>query len=75
MINGNCDPKFLPLKEIFSNVIKSGFETGASIAIEHKGELVVNLWGGHQDANRTKEWEEDTLVLSLIHISEPTRPY
>ena len=42
MINGNCDPKFLPLKEIFSNVIKSGFETGASIAIEHKGELVVN---------------------------------
>ncbi len=62
MINGNCDPKFLPLKEIFSNAIKSGFETGASVAIEHKGELVVNLWGGHQDADRTKAWKEDTLV-------------
>ena len=62
MINGNCDPKFHPVKEIFFNAIDGGFETGAAIAIEHKGKLVVNLWGGHKDANRTKEWEEDTLV-------------
>ncbi len=62
MIKGDCDSKFLPVKEIFSNALESGFETGAAIAIEHKGKLVVNLWGGHQDANRTKEWEEDTLV-------------
>ena len=32
------------------------------LAVEHEGELVVNLWGGHQDALRTSPWQEDTLV-------------
>jgi CubicO group peptidase (beta-lactamase class C family) len=27
-----------------------------------KGKIITNLWGGYQDFNKTKEWEEDTLV-------------
>ncbi len=62
MVKGDCDSKFLPVKEIFSEALASGFETGAAIAIEHKGKLVVNLWGGYKDLEKTKEWKEDTLV-------------
>ena len=62
MIKGYCDPKFKKVHDTFSNAITSGFETGAALAIEHKGEMIVNLWGGHQDANKTIAWEEDTLI-------------
>ena len=44
MINGFCDPRFLSLKEIFSHAVESQFEVGAAFAVEHEGELVVNLW-------------------------------
>ena len=62
MIKGYCDPKFQKVYDAFSNSIESGFETGAALSIEHKGNIIVNLWGGYQDANKTKTWEENTLV-------------
>ena len=62
MIKGYCDPKFQNVYDAFSNAITSGFETGAALAIEHQGKIITNLWGGYQDFNKTKEWEEDTLV-------------
>jgi len=62
MIKGYCDPRFINIKKLFVQAIESEFEVGASLAIEHKGEMVVNLWGGHKDAARTHRWEEDTLV-------------
>ena len=62
MINGSCDDKFLEAKEIFTNSIKSGFELGASIAIEIEGQKVIDLWGGVDDPNDSSPWKEDTLV-------------
>ena len=62
MIKGYCDPKFQKVYDAFSNAITSDFETGAALAIEHQGKIITNLWGGYQDLNKTKEWEEDTLV-------------
>ena len=61
-ISGYCDPRFEEVAEIFSSAIKSGYETGASFAIEHQGDMVVNLWGGYQDEAKTKRWQEDTIV-------------
>ena len=49
MIKGYCDPKFQNVYDAFANSIKSEFETGAALAIEHQGNMIVNLWGGHQD--------------------------
>ena len=60
-VNGYCDPKFIELKEYFEESINSKFELGAAISIEIEGESVINLWGGYQDANRRRAWEEDTL--------------
>ena len=62
MIKGYCDPKFQNVYDAFSNAIESEFETGAALAIEYQGNMIVNLWGGHQDAQKTKAWEENTLV-------------
>ena len=62
MIKGYCDPKFQNVYDAFANSIKSEFETGAALAIEHQGNMIVNLWGWHQDAQKTKAWEENTLV-------------
>ena len=54
-ISGYCDPRFEEVAKIFSSAIKSSYETGASLAIEHQGEMVVNLWGGYQDEAKTKQ--------------------
>ena len=62
MIKGYCDPKFQNVYDTFVNAITSGFETGAALAIEHQGKIIINLWGGYQDKEKTKLWEEDTLV-------------
>ena len=37
-------------------------EVGAAIAVFHRGKCVVDLWGGHADAARTRPWKRDTLV-------------
>src|SRR5919206_137853 len=36
---------------------------GAGGAVYHRGEKVVDLWGGYRDRARTRPWEEDTLVV------------
>ena len=47
LVSGFCDPRFSEIERQFSEGLESGFETGASVAIEHHGEMVVNLWGGY----------------------------
>ncbi|MCZ0991062.1 serine hydrolase domain-containing protein [Streptomyces diastatochromogenes] len=37
-------------------------ELGASVALDIDGELVVDLWGGHRDPERTTPWTRDTIV-------------
>lgn len=62
VISGFCHPRFSAVEEQLSEAINSGFDTGASVAIEYQGELVVNLWGGHEDREKTQPWQEQTLV-------------
>ena len=62
LISGYCDPRFEPVAEVFRASLSSKFEVGASFAVEHMGRTVIDLWGGHQDAERTKSWERDTIV-------------
>ena len=62
VVSGYCDPKFAAIEEELSNAINSGFDTGASVAIEYQGEMVVNLWGGYKDRQKTQPWLEDTVV-------------
>jgi CubicO group peptidase (beta-lactamase class C family) len=62
MIDGYCDPKFDAVKVAFDANFSSGRDVGASVAIVYRGEVVVDLWGGHTDATGTDEWQRDSLI-------------
>lgn len=61
-IHGSCHPKLARVKDAFAKEFADGNELGAGVALTLEGELVVDLWAGHQDAARTKPFERDTLV-------------
>lgn len=60
-VDGFCDPAFAGVREAFVKNFDDG-EIGAACAVEVRGELVVDLWGGWADDARTREWKRDTLV-------------
>jgi len=61
-IQGTCEPRFDSVKQAFAANFDQGLDVGASVAIVHDGELVVDLWAGHADEAKTKPWERDTIV-------------
>lgn len=61
-ISGRCDDRFLGVKAAFENNFNTQDEIGASVAITHEGEFVVDLWGGHLTRNKTTPWAEDTIT-------------
>ena len=61
-LSGFCDLRFTKIKDLLEESLASGFDTGVSIAIEHKGEMVVNLTGGYKDLDKTEPWTEDTIL-------------
>jgi CubicO group peptidase (beta-lactamase class C family) len=61
-VHGTCDPRFAKVKELFQASFESGTEIGAAVCIVLDGKTAIDLWGGHYDLGRTREWERDTLV-------------
>ena len=62
MVEGYCDERFVDAKRIFEESISSGFELGCAITLEVDGEVIMDLWGGHTNLERTEKWKEDTIV-------------
>ncbi len=61
-VHGVCDSRFSTVRDAFAqNFIDHG-EVGAALAVMVDGRMVVDLWGGHADAARTRPWERDTIV-------------
>ncbi|MFW0795010.1 serine hydrolase domain-containing protein [Gordonia sp. CPCC 205515] len=60
--SGHHDNRFDQLRTIFEANLDSGEELGAAMSIDIDGETVVDLWGGYADADRTREWERDTII-------------
>jgi CubicO group peptidase (beta-lactamase class C family) len=61
-IAGFCAPEFAAVREQFERNFVDRDETGAAVATWVDGELVVNLWGGWQDAACERPWQQDTLA-------------
>lgn len=61
-IDGTCAPRFEKVRDAFAANFAAGKEVGASFAATLDGALVVDLWGGHADAARTRPWTRDTIV-------------
>jgi CubicO group peptidase (beta-lactamase class C family) len=70
VIHGHCDPRFDKLRDALARAITSGEDLGAAIAVDIDGEMVVDIWGGHADAAKTRDWDEDT-VVNLWSCSKP----
>jgi CubicO group peptidase (beta-lactamase class C family) len=61
-IDGVCDPRFARVRDAFASIFAQGLEHGAGVSVVAGGKIVVDLWGGHADAARTKAWRQDTLI-------------
>ncbi|MEL6363126.1 MAG: serine hydrolase domain-containing protein [Pseudomonadota bacterium] len=61
-VEGYCDDRFAPVKDVFEENFKSHGDVGASVAVFRRGEPLIDLWGGHLDADRDEPWTKDTLV-------------
>lgn len=61
-MGGFCDSKFAAVQEEFEKNLNERGDIGASFAATIDGEYVIDLWGGHRDAEKTLPWEEDTIA-------------
>lgn len=61
-VQGACDRRFAPVRDLFQQSFDGGEELGAHFSFIVDGEVVVDLWGGHADLKRERLWTADTLV-------------
>ena len=62
-IDGWVAAGFEGVRDVFQANFDAGVEVGAAFAAYHRGEKVVDLWGGIADVRTKEPWNEDTLVL------------
>jgi CubicO group peptidase (beta-lactamase class C family) len=61
-ISGSCESRFDAVKAAFAQNLTERGDLGAAVCIYIDGQPVVDLWGGHADAARTRPWERDTIA-------------
>ncbi|MFM7270933.1 MAG: serine hydrolase domain-containing protein [Actinomycetes bacterium] len=66
MLQGHIHPDFAPVARELRRAIthRSADPGGAAVAVYHRGELVVDAWGGTRDA-AGDPWTRDTAALSF----------
>jgi len=62
LVNGYCDERFAGVKSALQGLLESGQDVGACFSASWKGETVVDIWGGYQDEQKIKPWEENTII-------------
>jgi len=63
VISGFTRPGFEPVRDAFVENFERRHELGAACCIFHRGEKVVDLWGGVRNKATGEPWEEDTMVI------------
>ncbi len=59
--SGLCSSAFSEVRRVFAASLESKAELGASFCVWHRGEQVVDLWGGHVDKARGERWQKNTM--------------
>ena len=62
-IAGSVAPGFERVKDAFAANFEHNGEVGAACSVYHRGEKVVDLWGGVADQESGRPWVEDSIVL------------
>ncbi len=71
-IHGWTADGFEGVREAFAGNFDSGSEVGAAFSAYHRGQKVVDLWGGVADQTTGRAWDEDTVVLVFSTTKAPT---
>jgi len=62
-IEGHVSAGFESVREAFAENFSFRHELGGACCVYHRGEKVVDLWGGVRNKTSGEPWEEDTMVL------------
>ena len=68
-IQGHCASGFEAVGDAFIDNFEKYDEVGAATSVVIDGEMVVDIWAGHMDAERSRDWQQDTLV----HVMSSTK--
>ncbi len=55
-------PPFEPVRTAFDAALVNGEELGARFTVVRAGEVVLDLWGGHADREKTRPFDDATLT-------------
>jgi CubicO group peptidase (beta-lactamase class C family) len=62
-IEGHVSPGFEAVRDAFAENFSRRHELGGACCVYHRGEKVVDLWGGVRNLATGEPWQEDTMVL------------
>lgn len=62
-IEGHVSAGFEAVREAFAENFSRRHELGGACCVYHRGEKVVDLWGGVRNQSTGEPWQEDTMVL------------
>ncbi|MDX6232360.1 MAG: hypothetical protein QOH68_1344, partial [Nocardioidaceae bacterium] len=63
-VHGTVEPRFASVHDVFVRSLDEA-ELGAAVCAYVDGEKVIDLWGGWADADRTREWQKDTIACTF----------
>ena len=64
LLDGTVHPDFGGLTPLLSKYLNADGRFGGSLCVYHRGEKVVDVWGGRRDEQGGR-WAEDTLAVSF----------
>jgi CubicO group peptidase (beta-lactamase class C family) len=62
-VKGHVSAGFEAVRDAFAENFSRRRELGGACCVYHRGEKVVDLWGGVRNKSTGEPWEEDTMVL------------
>ncbi|MCA1408417.1 serine hydrolase [Ensifer sp. IC3342] len=62
-IEGQVSPDFEVVRKTFIENFSRRHELGGACCVFHRGEKVVDLWGGTRNKSTGEPWQEDTMAL------------
>ncbi len=62
-VHGQVNPRFAAVRETFAENFARRGELGGACCAYHRGEKVVDLWGGVRNRQTGEPWERNTMVI------------
>jgi CubicO group peptidase (beta-lactamase class C family) len=63
IINGHVSPGFEAVRDAFEQNFRRRHELGGACCVYHRGQKLVDLWGGVRNQATGEPWERDTMVV------------